>query len=324
MESSTKRKLTEAEWSAIAQKAFGQAAIAAVELTDGWANAAYLVTLEGGKQVIVKVAPPAGTKLMSYEQGLMTAEVEVLQLVKKAGTVPVPAVYAHDVSESIVDCEYFIMEKLEGEPYNKVKGSLTEEQHKRIDYELGVYNRQLNDIRGDRFGLYAAAEGSVITWRETFMNLLLGVLADGEREGVILPADYAAVRKEASRRAVALDEIVEPRLIHWDLWDGNVFIKDGKVSGIIDFERALWGDPLMEHYFSHFNLSPGFLEGYGIKELSPAQLRRRALYDLYLDLILRIECPFRQYENQEHLQWAQDNIAQGWSRFLEADEDESL
>ncbi|CAM4500823.1 aminoglycoside phosphotransferase (APT) family kinase protein [Paenibacillus endophyticus] len=320
MESSTKRKLTEAELSAIARKALGQGASAAVELTDGWANAAYLVTLEDGKQVIVKAAPPAGTKLMSYERGLMKTEVEVLQLVKKAGNVPVPFVYAYDVSESLVNCEYFIMEKLEGEPYNKVKSSLTEEQQARIDYQLGVYNRELNEIRGERFGLYAAAEEVVLSWQETFMNLLLGVLADGEREGVVLPASYATIRSETAKRAAALDEITEPRLISWDLWDGNVFIKDGKVSGIIDFERALWGDPLMEHYFSHFNQSAAFLAGYGLKELSPEQLRRRALYDLYLDLIMCIECPFRQYEDEAHLQWAQDNVAQGWARFLEAAE----
>ncbi|WP_138754293.1 phosphotransferase family protein [Paenibacillus sinopodophylli] len=318
MESSIKRKLTNEELAAIARSTFNQGITAAAELTDGWANAAYLVTLEEGKQVIVKAAPPAGTKLMSYEQGLMKAEVKVLRLVQQAGKVPVPAVYKHDKSESLVNCEYFIMEKLEGEPYNKVKESLTEDQRIQIDYQLGIYNRELNEIRGERFGLYAAESSADDSWSEVFMSLLLGVLADGESEGVVLPADYATIRSEVAQRVGVLDEVTEPRLLHWDLWDGNVFVKDGEVSGIIDFERALWGDPLMEHYFSHFNLSPAFLEGYGLEELSPEQQRRRALYDLYLDLIFCIECAFRQYEDQEHLQWAQDNIVQGWERFLEA------
>lgn len=318
MESAIKRKLTDQEMTAITIKNLGKAAAAVKELTDGWANAAYLVTLEDGKSVIVKAAPSSNTKMMSYEQGLMQAEVGVLRLVKEAGVLPVPAVYAHDATESLVDCEYFIMEMLEGEPYNKVKDGLTEDQRNKIDYQLGVYNRQLNEIRGERFGLYAAALEGNSSWRETFHKLLLGVLADGESEGVRLPADYDTIRNETALRIGVLDEVTEPRLLHWDLWDGNVFIKDGTISGIIDFERALWGDPLMENYFSHFNQSASFLEGYGIGKLSPEQQSRRALYDLYLDLILCIECPFRQYEDQNHLRWVQDNMEQGWKRFLES------
>lgn len=317
MESAIKRKLTGDELNAIARQAFNQETTAVTELTDGWANAAYLVQLEDGRSVIIKAAPPAGTKLMSYEQGLMKAEVEVLKLVKQAGTVPVPAVYAHDVSESLVNCEYFIMEKLEGEPYNKVKGSLSEQERNQIDYQLGVYNRHLNEIRGERFGLYAAEEEASASWRESFHRLLLGILADGESEGAQLPAAYDTVRSEVALRLGVLDEVTDPRLLHWDLWDGNVFIKDGAVEGIIDFERALWGDPLMEHYFSHFNGSPSFLEGYGMGELTPQQRVRRALYDLYLDLILQIECSFRQYEDLNHLKWAAENMEQGWKRFLE-------
>jgi aminoglycoside phosphotransferase (APT) family kinase protein len=95
-----------------------------------------------------------------------------------------------------------------------------------------------------------------------------------------------------------------------------VFIKDGTVTGIIDFERSLWGDPLMEFYFSHFHQSAPFLAGYGAAAFTPAQLGRRALYDLYLDLILCVECPFRQYEDHNHLQWVQDNMSKGWNRFL--------
>jgi aminoglycoside phosphotransferase (APT) family kinase protein len=318
MENAIKKKLTDTEMTAITMKALGKAVTAVKELTDGWANAAYKVVLEDGQAVIVKVAPPSDTKMMSYEKGLMRTEVEVLRLVKQAGNVPVPDVLAHDATELLVDCEYFIMETLEGEPYNKMKNSLTEEQRNRIDYQLGVYNFQLNEIRGERFGLYAVNDESATSWRETFHRLLLGVLADGEQERVRLPADYATIRNEIALRLDVLDEIKEPRLLHWDLWDGNVFIKDGAVVGIIDFERALWGDPLMEHYFSHFNLSASFLEGYGLEQLTPEQQGRRALYDLYLDLIMAIECPFRQYEDMNHLQWAQQNMEQGWIRFLEA------
>lgn len=316
MNSEIKWNLTESELSAITEHAFGQPASAVKELTDGWANAAYSVTIEDGRTYIVKAAPLSNTKMMTYEQGLMNTEVEVLRLVRQDGSVPVPLVYAHDASESLVNCEYFIMEKLEGEPYNKVKDGLTEEQRSRIERQLGVYNRRINEIRGERFGIYAVGGIAGSSWKDTFHRMLLSVLSDGESAGVQLTADYDTIRHEISLRLDSLDEVTEPRLVHWDLWDGNVFVKDGTITGIIDFERTLWGDPLMEVYFGYFNNSHSFLEGYGIQELTPAQRDRRALYDLYLDLILYIECPYRLYTDNNHMQWAQQNAERGWVRFL--------
>ncbi|MGM0884883.1 MAG: phosphotransferase family protein [Bacillota bacterium] len=316
MDSGIKWKLTDSELSAITERTFGQTASAVKELTDGWANSAYDVTLEDGRSFIVKAAPLSNTKMMTYEQGLMNTEVEVLRLVRQDGFVPVPLVYAHDASESLVKCEYFIMEKLEGDPYVKVKDSLSEEQRARIEHQLGVYNRRINEIRGERFGIYAPSGEAGPSWKDTFHRMLLSVLSDGESAGVQLTAEYETIRNEISLRLDSLDEVTEPRLVHWDLWDGNVFVKDGAITGIIDFERTLWGDPLMEMYFSHFINSQQFLEGYGIEELTPAQRSRRALYDLYLDLILYIECPYRFYTDKNHIQWARENAEQGWARFL--------
>lgn len=316
MESGIKRKLTEDEISAIAERAFGQKIIASVELSDGCANSAYSVTLQDGRSVIVKVAPPSHTQLMTYEQDIMSAEVEVMRLVKQTGSIPVPQIYVHDQSESLVDCEYFIMEKLEGEPYNKVKKSLTVEQRSRIEHQLGVYNRRINEIQGESFGCFAHTDEPGNSWKTTFHRMLLDVLADGERENVRLPASYETIRHEISLRLDALEEVTEARLVHWDLWDGNIFVKDAAITGLIDFERALWGDPLLEIYFGHFNQSQPFLDGYGLTELTPTQRDRIALYDLYLDLILSIECAYRLYSDINHINWTRDNLVQGWNRFM--------
>ncbi|NIK79662.1 aminoglycoside phosphotransferase (APT) family kinase protein [Paenibacillus castaneae] len=316
MESGIKRKLTEVEISAIAELTFGQKITANVELTDGCANSAYSVTLQDGRNVIIKVAPPSNTKMMTYEQHIMAAEVEVMRLVKQTGSIPVPQIYAYDQTKSIVNCEYFVMEKLEGEPYNKVKKSLTDEQRSGIEHQLGIYNRRINEIRGESFGCFAHTDEPGTPWKTTFHRMLLDVLADGERENVRLPASYETIRQEISLRLDALDEVIEPRLVHWDLWDGNIFVKDAAITGLIDFERALWGDPLLEIYFGHFNQSQSFFDGYGLSELTPSQRARIALYDLYLDLILSIECAYRFYSDINHINWTRDNLVQGWNRFM--------
>ena len=42
------------------------------------------------------------------------------------------------------------------------------------------------------------------------------------------------------------DEVKEPSLVHWDMWEGNVFVKEKHVLGIIDWERAMWGEAFMD------------------------------------------------------------------------------
>ncbi|MGW2815569.1 phosphotransferase family protein [Streptomyces sp. NPDC001415] len=54
------------------------------------------------------------------------------------------------------------------------------------------------------------------------------------------------------RDGYALDEVTEPRLVHFDLWPGNIFAHPGddtrpvRITGLIDHERAFWGDPAAE------------------------------------------------------------------------------
>ncbi|MNC52015.1 Phosphotransferase enzyme family protein [compost metagenome] len=109
--------------------------------------------------------------------------------------------------------------------------------------------------------------------------------------------------------------MTEPRLIHWDLWNGNLFVKDGVIVSIIDWERALWGDVLLEYYFRHFESSQAFIQGYGQTFDSPNELLRKKLYDFYLDLILVIECYSRQYKDDNHVRWAAENLAESWRSF---------
>jgi aminoglycoside phosphotransferase (APT) family kinase protein len=80
----------------------------------------------------------------------------------------------------------------------------------------------------------------------------------------------------------------------WDLWDSNVMIRDGEIAGIIDYERAFYGDPLGEAGFADAQLlafgdPAAFMRGYGRGPLTPAEQVCRRLYCLHLALIMVIE-----------------------------------
>jgi aminoglycoside phosphotransferase (APT) family kinase protein len=134
---------------------------------------------------------------------------------------------------------------------------------------------------------------------------------------VSLPLPYEQLFQRLETAFDALDEVDTPRLVHWDLWDGNVFVDPatGQVSGLIDFERALWGDPLMEANFVFWQSSAAFLEGYGTPMLdTPAKQTRRLLYNLYLWLIMVIECYYREYENDNQEKWARGQLERDLER----------
>ncbi|MBW5446366.1 phosphotransferase [Cohnella sp. CFH 77786] len=314
MEGIYKTKIEASVLSGIIREAFDCAMESSAEMTGGWANSAYAVRLEDGRRVVLKAGPPKSAKMMRYEYRIMHTEVEAMRLLAPLENLPIPRIYHHDDSCRVLPVEFFIMDYIEGDIYNTVKDSLPEEQRASIEFEIGRMNRLINDVQGSRFGLFSKATES--TWRNAFRDLIFGVLEDGEEAGMNMPVPYADLRKKIESRLGVMDEVKEPRLVHWDLWDGNIFVRNGSVSGLIDFERALWGDPLMEFFFGRFRPSPSFRKGYGRSELTENEQARRTLYDLYLDLILYVECAYRQYEDRNHVIWTQDNLTASLTSFM--------
>ncbi|WP_239711587.1 aminoglycoside phosphotransferase family protein [Paenibacillus sp. 19GGS1-52] len=320
MESLTKSKITVEQQDHMVSTAFGSQVtiVQRMELTGGYFNAAYDLQLSNGRGVILKIAPAAEIEILSYEHNIMLAEVEALKLIKAKGIVPVPQVIGYDTSRTIIPCDYFFMEKIIGQPYNEIKDELTVEERAAIESELGRYNRIINEIRGERFGLFSVApQAAASSWRDTFMYMFTSLLEDARRLGAEMPITVETIEASVATISHVLDEVTEPRLIHWDLWDGNVFVRDGRIVALIDWERALWGDPLMEYYFRYIENSEHFCRGYGRNFDSPNESARKNLYDLYIDLIYFIECYSRKYDSVGHLQWAHDNLLEGWERFQE-------
>jgi fructosamine-3-kinase len=103
--------------------------------------------------------------------------------------------------------------------------------------------------------------------------------------------------------------VTEPCLVHNDLWEGNVLLEpaSGRVLGIVDLERALYGDPLLDFVgmnpFNTGELAPNHVAGYlaagGTLPLDPdagtatgltgAADQRVALYRLSLLTVMTVE-----------------------------------
>lgn len=316
MESRTKNKKTRAQIEAMVGRAFAGLGLAPgedaiTELKDGWFNAAYSVQLANGRSVILKIAPPKTAEVMAYEKNLMATEVAAMRLVQQNPAIPVPEIYFFDNAHDLCDADYFFMEKINGDNLEHVKASLPEAAQAAIDQHIGAIIREINTFPGTYFGYDGNPDLRAATWKEAFITIVEAVLADAARKNVQFDFGYEELRAAVHKHAPALAEITAPCLVHWDAWNPNFFVKDGRITGIIDFERALWAEPLMEAQFRPLN-GPGItnsMRGYGKTSFTFAEEQRCHLYSLHLALVMNTECFYRNYDTDDIFNFSRQYIA---------------
>lgn len=274
------------------------------ELTEGYFNVAYEILLSNGTNVILKIAPLKETRIMTYEKNIMYVEVEAMKTAKIKAQIPVPDMFGYDDSCTICQSPYFFMEKLEGNSLNKVKNTLSPEQLANIYIEAGKIIKKVNEISCPRFGYPGRPEIQGGEWYPIFHQMLEAGICDAQNGNVDLKISTDLLWNYLERDKAIFDEVTEPRLVHWDCWDGNIFVKDGLITGIIDWERSLWGDPLMEVGFRTYQDNSLFLKGYSINSLTANQQRRALWYDIYALILMSSECEYRKYETMDMYNWS--------------------
>jgi aminoglycoside phosphotransferase (APT) family kinase protein len=319
MESITKNRQPARTLRAMIARAYGSDQVPAdgtdwvSELGYGWFNVVYRIRLRDGSPVVLKIAPPPAVEVMTYERGAMAIELAALRLIREHTSVPVPAVDFADQSHELCDADYFFMPYIDADNLAIVGHELPAGCRDAYREALGAANRELNAIGGPGFGPLAAPGDQ--GWRAMFSGMVQDVLADGERRQVDLGFDYDVIRDVLAENARSLDEVTEPRFVEWDLWEGNVMIRDGAIVSIIDHERAFYGDPLIEAGFVSTQLpafggSAAFMRGYGHPELTESERTRRRLYCLHLALIMVIETVYRGHTETAAYDWARERLTE--------------
>ena len=309
MESATKNRQSEETIQVMTQKAFpGRKAAEITELTEGFFNVAYQIRLSDGAEVILKIAPPAGSLIMTHEKNIMSAEVECMRMVRRKTTIPAAEILFYDSSRTLCSSDYFFMTKLEGKSLHSVSEKLPEEEKERIQFALGQWNAELNRITNSVFGYFSQPDRQGSDWFQVFSSLICDAVGDAKALNIDIGIPYELAGTLLPRDQASFQEVIVPKLVHWDLWEGNVFVKGGKITGLIDFERCLWADELMEVGFRSHNQNRSFLKGYGMEELTESQQIRVRWYDLYLFLICSLECDYREYPDRSQLLWSQEKI----------------
>lgn len=292
----------------MAQKAFPDKQITEIkELTEGMCNVTYDIAFGDGSESILKIAAKDRSGNTSNEVNLMQAEVNAMRLASGKCSCKVADVQYYDTSNTVCDGNYFFMEKLEGDNFFLIRESLSEEVIAGIHTEIGKISKELSYIQNQTFG-FLGDEARYTTLYDFVKQMLLNLISDAEKKDIDIVYDKQFFLEELEKNEASFAEIKHASLVHWDMWEGNVFVKDGHVSGIIDWERALWGEPFMDDRFRMHNRGLDFLNGFGLTTFSDDELKRMRWYDVILYLAMMVEVFYRGFEDKGQYFWAKEML----------------
>jgi aminoglycoside phosphotransferase (APT) family kinase protein len=244
--------------------------------------------IEGGPvPLVLRVAPPDDrSRMLFYEHRMMRQEPGLHALIRRRTDVPVPAVLAHDFSHAEIDRDYLLMERQPGTPIFHL-GGLTQDTLDDILHQVGRCLRQVHEIGGDQYG-YVGEHRPMEPkpdWPSAFHVMWHKLLDDIERCGGFGHDEANRMRRLLDRYIEVFDRPVPASLLHMDVWAENILADEsGRLTGLIDWDRACWGDPEIEFaVLDYCGISePPFWEGYGaVRDRSPEAEVRRLFYLLY-------------------------------------------
>ena len=242
----------------------------AITRLDGGANSAvFEVRTSGGGTLVVKVY----SDLFHWK---MEKEVFVYGLLRgHALAAPVPVVLAADDSKTLLRQNVLVLTKLDGEHVRSLLERLDDEELAHVNRQIGAFLRSLHEVGFDRFG-YVGTDGIVVP-HDTNLAYMRFQFDKKLRELADLGGD-GELRRRIERHVSAREDLLAgcPRAsyCHNDCHYGNVLVlpdADGwRMSGMLDFENVLAGDPLLDlakaHCYSprrNETLLAALVEGYG-------------------------------------------------------------
>lgn len=176
----------------------------------------------------IKLAPPFPGFLASQRR-----EVEALRCIGGGLPIPTPELVA---TGEIDGWPYFVSTRLAGRPIDAVWDDLDRTVRIELATQLGEAIGALHRVRGH-------AVASVTDPWPAFRAQQRARCIDLERSKGLSPERLAEIERYLER----LDRIVEPSsdpaLLHTEIGPSHVLVRDGRITGLIDFGDAMVGDP---------------------------------------------------------------------------------
>lgn len=293
-------------------------ALQLVPIATGKHNASFWVIADYDRWVL-RVAPPDSTGLLFYERRMMQQEPLLHDLIRSRTTIPVAQILAADFSRTHLNRDYLLMTALPGVPLSEA--ALSPDQQQQTLEQVGFYLRQLHQLTAPEcltqtaygyIGLHQPMSPQP-TWAEAFRLMWQLLLDDVMASGCYTTDDHQLMVNLLERHLAHFDYAEPACLLHMDVWSQNILVDSvGNVTGLVDFDRAVWGDPEIEFaVLDYCSISePAFWRGYGrARNQSTAAQIRQQLYLLYEIQKYMPIAIWRRRDEQRALSFKQQSLA---------------
>jgi aminoglycoside phosphotransferase (APT) family kinase protein len=252
------------------------------ELKSGLFNNTYLVRMQHHPTYVLRLSPDEDAGAFWHEALLLRREFSIQPFFSKIAPL-VPEIVTADFSRQHIARDYVFQTFMTGELWDEIKDTLTPEENDSLWGQLGGIARRIHAISGSHFG-FPHPMPAFDYWSDAVLAIARGMRSDMIR----LELDLGDIDKyleviSAGRHIV--DEVTQACLLHGDLWPKNVLIERREtgptIVGLLDSERAIWGDPMAEWIFYYLDVPSAFWSGYGERR---ADVGSRFRANVYLGL----------------------------------------
>lgn len=199
------------------------------------------------KDLIIRIAPDENTGMLFYEKNMMVREPEIHEKVIAQTSLPAPNIIAYDFSKKVICKNYLIMEYMDGIPMSEI--TLEPNDQQQIFRQLGAYLRELHEsVRHKTYG-YTGNTCMQLqrSWFGAFRIMWHKLIDDISSCKVYTEQENKFAKNQLDKFSKAFSRNVPASLLHMDIWSQNILVDRNKqISGILDWDRALFGDPEIE------------------------------------------------------------------------------
>src|SRR2546423_1588882 len=246
----------------------GAEVVGVQRMSGGDVNGVYeVLCADSGQNAVVKVyAADAGWRL--------SKEISVYRILREHGVTKIPQLLAGAGRDSPLEQPYLVMSRLPGTAAGLLSPELSDADLRSLYRQMGRLLAQIHAIEQEAYG-YRATEildpqpTSVAATKSTLARVSKAYL-DATEDRDLYEAAHTYV--DARKDLFALCQ--KPVLVHNDFHEGNILVtqtSDGPVvTGLIDVENAMAGDPIADLAKTHsYSIRDsrtkldGFFEGYG-------------------------------------------------------------
>lgn len=284
------------------------------EAVGGRFNSTYVVSIPNKGKVILRVAPSDECSTYLHEKLLLRREATTMSHLGALRDM-VPGLLKVDFGRKLVSRDYILTSYIKGQIWNALDQCMSLPESQELWNCLRSVSNTLSPIEGRFFG-FPEPLTQFANWSkavESFVEMMTTDLAFFKLEVNGLSEFTCLVKKYRS----ILDEITSAKLVHGDLWPKNILVEKERsitITGVLDFERAFWGDPASEWIIANslaedydcradyvyrvglFSADYARLPRAAVAEMAPNSIESTIRNDLYLGIYLLL----RKLESQRY------------------------